>query len=176
MVLYFFLGLNSDKLEKKIFIFFISVLAFMCLTNVDYAEWFYLKNFLIRKFPFYLVSFLCGLFFSIFDTENKKGILFGSLPLLLQSLLVIGFKFNPLVVLYIVYSVIPAVYFIYLKVFNYKCLLFFLIPLALYTIFGIIAFEDIEVKIFLILLSLPLIVIIEYFVIKNLHLRRMSKS
>lgn len=164
IIFYFLLGFNKDFLKDKIFIFSISALVFLLLNSSTKTD-FLLEMYFTYQFPFYIAGFCLGLIFSRFDFYLKLSILMGILPLLLQSFFLMLFKLEPFVVLYILYLIIPLVYFYYLKILKINILVFFLLPTLLYLTIGIFAFDKPSLKVLLISFSFILIVIIEFFLI-----------
>ncbi len=171
IVLYFLLGLNKDFFKDKIFVFVISVLLFLIINSAPKND-FVLELFFTRKFPLYFISFSIGLILSRFDFHSKLSLFVGLSPILLQSFFVMFLKFEPYIVLYFLYLIIPLFYFYFIKIFKINILIFFLIPTFLYLTFGMFIFDKPSLKILLISFSFPLIVAFEFFALSKIRINK----
>lgn len=171
IILYFLLGINKDFLKDKIFIFLISTLAFLLLNSSTKTD-FLLEIYFTYQFPFYIAGFCLGLIFSRFHFYLKMSILMGILPLLVQSFLVMFLKFDPYIILYILYITIPLLYFYFIKIFKINILIFFLLPTLLYLGIGIFVSDKPSLNVLLILISLILIVIVEFFALSKIRINK----
>lgn len=168
IVLYFLLGLNKDFLKDKIFVFVISVLLFLIINSAPKND-FVLESYFTYKFPFYLTGFSIGLILSRFDLHSKLSLLAGLSPIIVQSILVMFFKFEPYIILYILYITIPLLYFYFIKIFKINILIFFLLPTLLYLGIGSFVFDKPSLKVLSISFSFILIVIVEFFALSKLR-------
>lgn len=167
VLFYFLLGIINDKLVDKLFIFLIATFCFLGITSRNGISFFSISIFLQYKLSFFSPSFLAGLLVQKLSNQLKISLLFGASPLLLQTIMISFLSINPLIIIFSLYTVIAFLYFLKVKTLNNNILLFFLIPFFLYIIIGLFIFKTPGIKTIAFSLSLLLITILQYVLLKK---------
>lgn len=176
LVVYFWLGLSAIKHSEKFIIFTITVLLTLILGSLDVELTpFYLTMFLKRRFLFYALSFGIGFLLGRFNRSFKIALGIGILPFLVQTLLFSLFHLDPIILLYVAYISITITYFYLIKSLQILHFLFYLIPLILYFIYGLIFYKNPGTKEIIIVFSLFAIIFSEYLLIKFLKVRNSTE-